>query len=124
MSQTQTRRRFLCGAALAGATGLLSPRRGWADEPALETTTVRFSKYPVICFAPQYVCEALLRADGFTDVRYVDRTSQGNWKTSGVAISISIRACRSRTLSRSITGGRSPSSPVCTLAAMSFSVHG
>ena len=27
---------------------------------------------PVICFAPQYVCEALLRAEGFTDVRYVD----------------------------------------------------
>ena len=72
MSQTQTRRRFLCGAALACATGLLSPRRGWADEPALETTTVRFSKYPVICFAPQYVCEALLRAEGFTDIRYVE----------------------------------------------------
>jgi NitT/TauT family transport system substrate-binding protein len=27
---------------------------------------------PAICFAPQYVCEGLLRADGFTDVRYVD----------------------------------------------------
>jgi len=124
MPQTQTRRSFLSMAVLAGAAGLLSPRRGSAAEPALETTTVRLARAPVICFAPQYVCEALLRADGFTDVRYVDRTSQGNWKTSGVAISISIRACRSRTLSRSITGGRSPSSPVCTLAAMSFSVHG
>jgi NitT/TauT family transport system substrate-binding protein len=29
---------------------------------------------PVICFAPQYVCEAFLRADGFTDVLYVDTT--------------------------------------------------
>jgi NitT/TauT family transport system substrate-binding protein len=29
---------------------------------------------PVICFAPQYVSEALLRADGFTEVRYVDTT--------------------------------------------------
>ena len=71
----QTRRRFLTTMVLAGAAGIALPRRGWADEPALETTTVRFSKYPVICFAPQYVCEALLRADGFTDVRYVDITA-------------------------------------------------
>src|SRR5215472_1553608 len=72
MLRTATRRRFLSGAAMAGAAGLLSPRRGSADEPALETTTVRIGRQPVICFAPQYVCEALLRADGFTDVRYVD----------------------------------------------------
>jgi NitT/TauT family transport system substrate-binding protein len=26
----------------------------------------------VICFAPQYVCEDLLRMEGFTDIRYVD----------------------------------------------------
>src|SRR5580693_9878445 len=74
MSNTQTRRGFLTTLSLAGAAGLLSPRCGWADEPALETTTVRLGKMPVICFAPQYVCEALLRADGFTDVRYVDTT--------------------------------------------------
>jgi NitT/TauT family transport system substrate-binding protein len=58
--------------ALAGTAGLLSPRRGWADEPALETTTVRLGKTPVICFAPLYSCEALLRAEGFTDVRYIN----------------------------------------------------
>jgi NitT/TauT family transport system substrate-binding protein len=75
MQMVQTRRRFISGAALAGAAGILPPPRAWADEPALETTTVRFARYPVICFAPQYVCEALLRADGFTDVRYVDTTS-------------------------------------------------
>jgi NitT/TauT family transport system substrate-binding protein len=74
MLQTQTRRRFLTMTALAGAAGLLSPQRGWADEPALETTTVRFGKLPVICFAPQYICEALLRAEGFTDVGYVNTT--------------------------------------------------
>jgi NitT/TauT family transport system substrate-binding protein len=72
----QTRRRFLTTTALAGATGLLSPRWGWAVEPALETTSVRFGKLPVICFAPQYVCEALLRAEGFTDIRYVNTTFQ------------------------------------------------
>jgi NitT/TauT family transport system substrate-binding protein len=74
MAMAQTRRRFLAMTALAGAAGILTPRRTLAEEPALETTTVRLGKMPVICFAPQYVCEALLRADGFTDVRYVDTT--------------------------------------------------
>ena len=40
----------------------------------METKTVRLGRVPVICFAPQYVCEALLRAEGFADVRYVDTT--------------------------------------------------
>jgi NitT/TauT family transport system substrate-binding protein len=74
MKMIQTRRRFLTMTALAGAAGLPPPRRAWAAEPALETTTVRLGRMPAICFAPQYVCEALLRADGFTDVRYVDTT--------------------------------------------------
>jgi NitT/TauT family transport system substrate-binding protein len=33
---------------------------------------VRLAKIPTICFAPQYVCEDLLRMEGFTDIRYVD----------------------------------------------------
>jgi NitT/TauT family transport system substrate-binding protein len=74
MTFAQTRRRFLTMTALAGAAGIMTPRRGWADETTLETTTVRLGKFPAICFAPQYVCEALLRADGFTDVRYVETT--------------------------------------------------
>ena len=73
----QTRRRFLTTMALAGAAGISLPRRRvWAAEPPLETTTVRIGKLPVICFAPQYVSEALLRAEGFTDIRYVDTTPQ------------------------------------------------
>jgi NitT/TauT family transport system substrate-binding protein len=74
MTMTQTQRRFLTMTALTGAAGVLPARRARAAEPALETTTVRFGKAPVICFAPQYVCEALLRAEGFTDVRYVNTT--------------------------------------------------
>jgi NitT/TauT family transport system substrate-binding protein len=74
MQLVQTRRRFLGSAALAGAAAML-PARSGSVQPALETTEVRFSRYPVICFAPQYVCEALLRADGFTDVRYVGTTA-------------------------------------------------
>jgi NitT/TauT family transport system substrate-binding protein len=72
MPTEQSRRSFLTMTALAGAAGILSAPHGWAAEPALETTTVRIGRQPVICFAPQYVCEALLRADGFTDVRYID----------------------------------------------------
>jgi NitT/TauT family transport system substrate-binding protein len=76
MPMTQTRRRFLTTASLAGAAGFLQAPlpRARAAEPALETTSVRLAKIPVICFAPQYVCEALLRAEGFTDIRYVDTT--------------------------------------------------
>src|SRR2546421_12134490 len=76
MMRAQTRRRFLTMTALAGAAGILPPRLARAAEPALETTTVRLGRLPVICFAPQYVCEALLRAEGFTDVRYVNTTPQ------------------------------------------------
>ena len=75
MTMTQTRRRFLTMTALAGAAGLLSPERVRAAESALETTSVRLGRFSAICFAPQYVCEALLRADGFTDVRYIDTTA-------------------------------------------------
>jgi NitT/TauT family transport system substrate-binding protein len=72
MALIQTRRRLLQSLALAGTAGLLPPRRVAAAEPPPETTTIRFPKIPIICFAPQYVCEALLRAEGFTDVQYID----------------------------------------------------
>jgi NitT/TauT family transport system substrate-binding protein len=42
-----------------------------AAQGALETTSVRLLKVG-ICVAPQYVAEELLRADGFTDIRYGD----------------------------------------------------
>jgi len=63
--------------AWAGAGAILVPGRVAAAEPPPETTTVRFAKIPVICFAPQYVCDALLRVEGFTDIRYVDTTPGG-----------------------------------------------
>ena len=72
MSLTQTRRRFLTTLSLAGAAGLLRTPRALAAEGALETTTVRIGKSPGICVAPQYIAEELLRAEGFTDVRYVE----------------------------------------------------
>ena len=71
MLTTQTRRRFLSGAAFAGAATVLPARRGRA-EPVLETTSVRLSKISGICIAPQYVAEELLRAEGFTEIRYLE----------------------------------------------------
>jgi NitT/TauT family transport system substrate-binding protein len=67
----QTRRRFLATLSLAGAASLPHARRPLAEEGSLETTRIRLSKVPGICIAPQYVAEELLRAEGFTDVRYV-----------------------------------------------------
>jgi len=72
MPMMQTRRQFLTALSLAGAAGVGGASRALAAEPALEITTVRLAKFPLICFAPQYICEELLRAEGFTDIRYVD----------------------------------------------------
>jgi NitT/TauT family transport system substrate-binding protein len=72
MSLPSTRRRFLSTLALAGAAGLVRAPPSLAAEGAIETTTVRIVKIPAICLAPQYVGEQLLRAEGFTDIRYVD----------------------------------------------------
>jgi NitT/TauT family transport system substrate-binding protein len=68
----QTRRRFISSIALAGAAGLLHDPRVAAAEGDLETTTVRLQKIGGVCVAPVYAAEALLRSDGFTDIRYVD----------------------------------------------------
>ena len=71
----QTRRRFLAGLSGVGATALVRVPRAQAGEGPLETTAVRIVKSPAICIAPQYVAEELLRAEGFTDIRYVETTS-------------------------------------------------
>jgi len=42
-----------------------------AAEPPPETTRIRLQDAPIACFAPLYVAEALLKAEGFTDVQYV-----------------------------------------------------
>ena len=67
-----TRRRFLTTLSMGGAAGVLRGPPSLAAEGPLETTSVRLTKVPRICLAPQYVAEELLRAEGFTDIRYVD----------------------------------------------------
>jgi NitT/TauT family transport system substrate-binding protein len=75
MSMQPTRRRFLTAISLAGAAGLLPGSRALAAEEPLETTTVRLPRIPSVCLAPQYIAAELLRADGFTDVHWVDAAS-------------------------------------------------
>jgi NitT/TauT family transport system substrate-binding protein len=42
-----------------------------AGEPPPETTRLRLIQSGSICWAPQYVADALLKAEGFTEVQYV-----------------------------------------------------
>jgi len=42
-----------------------------AAEPPPETTKIRLTHTPAICFAPQYLAEELLRLEGFSEVEYV-----------------------------------------------------
>jgi NitT/TauT family transport system substrate-binding protein len=79
MSQLQTRRRFLTSLPLAGAAALLPVSRSLAVEEPPETTTVRLPRIPSTCLAPQYLAEQLLRADGFTDVHWVDIASSAGF---------------------------------------------
>jgi NitT/TauT family transport system substrate-binding protein len=71
MQSTPSRRRFLASLLSAGAACLIGGRKSFAEQGPPETTTVRLGKIAGICIAPQYVAEDLLRAEGFTDVRYV-----------------------------------------------------
>jgi NitT/TauT family transport system substrate-binding protein len=75
MSLLQSRREFAATMSATGAAMLLGGDPVRADEAAPETTTVRLPQIPGICFAPIYVAEDLLRAEGFTDIRFV--TSAG-----------------------------------------------
>ena len=72
MRTPQTRRHFLTTLSFAGAASLVRAPRIQAAEGPLETTAVRLSKVPALCFAPQYAADELLRAEGFTDIRYVE----------------------------------------------------
>src|SRR5246127_2727572 len=74
MSIMQTRRRFLCRAALAGSACILPSLGVRAADQGPETTTIRLGKTPTICTMPQMIPQQLLEAEGFTDIRFVDET--------------------------------------------------
>ena len=67
-----SRREFVGSVGLAAAGGLLGvPLPAGAAEPSAETTRLRLKKDPNLCEAPFQVAEALLRAEGFSEVQYV-----------------------------------------------------
>src|SRR5262249_34466603 len=71
MAVPQTRRRVLATMALAGVANLVHVTRSFADGPP-ETTAIRLYKITNVCIAPQLIAQDLLRAEGFTDIRYID----------------------------------------------------
>ena len=71
MQIIQSRRDFLAGLSAAGAAGILGPPGAFAEEGPPETTTIKLAYYSNNCLAPLLVAEDLLRAEGFTDIRYV-----------------------------------------------------
>ena len=75
MSIMQTRRRFLCSAALAGSACMLPSLGARAADQSPETTTIKLGKASAICTMPQMIPQQLLEAEGFTDIRFVDGPS-------------------------------------------------
>jgi NitT/TauT family transport system substrate-binding protein len=71
MQLIQSRRDFLTSLSAVGAASVLGAQRSLADDGPPETTTLRLGRLGSLCLAPQYAAEELLRAEGFTDVRYV-----------------------------------------------------
>jgi NitT/TauT family transport system substrate-binding protein len=77
MQTLHNRRNFLTSLSLAGAASLLGRRESLAQEAPPETTTVRIPKGPLICNAPIYIVDELLRAEGFTDIQHVPVSPDG-----------------------------------------------
>lgn len=75
MGAPQTRRTFVGTAGLAGLSVLARAPPALAEEERLETVSLRLTKSPALCLAPQYVADELLRGEDFADIRYVDTAS-------------------------------------------------
>ena len=76
-----SRRSFLANTSALGAGSFFGLLRTAAAEPLPETTKIRLVKTPVICLAPLYLAEELLRLEGFSEVEYVDQDSSTVWST-------------------------------------------
>src|SRR5512145_631743 len=66
------RRRFMREMGVLGASAVLGirPADAAAEAPP-EVTRIRIHDAPLTCFAPIYLAEALLKAEGFTEIQYV-----------------------------------------------------
>jgi NitT/TauT family transport system substrate-binding protein len=67
-----SRRAFVRSATLAATASLAGLRpANVSAEPPPETPTLRLLEIPALCWAPQFVAEDLLRAEGFAQVQYI-----------------------------------------------------
>ena len=73
MSSIQTRRRFLTTLASTCAAGLpLGRATAVVQDGPPETTKIRIAKGSPLCWAPTYVVDTLLRAEGFVEIEHVN----------------------------------------------------
>ena len=73
-----SRRDFLTTLSAAGAASMVGSRSPLADDVPLETTAIRLPRDPSICIAPEQIADELLRAEGFTEVRYLQVAHSGD----------------------------------------------
>jgi len=67
-----SRRKFLAStSALGAAASLFGIQPVASSEPPPETKKIRVLHSPGICLVPQYLAEALLKLEGFSEVEYV-----------------------------------------------------
>ena len=78
MQLLHSRRSFLASLSLAGAASLLDRGDSLAQERPPEITTVRIPTGSLICNAPTYIADELLRAEGFTDIQHVPVTPESS----------------------------------------------
>ena len=88
MQTPNSRRRFLAGLSASAAAGFVGSVQSALAEPPPETTTVRLPRWVggSYCWAGAYIAGELMRAEGLTDVRYVegDRSvDQSEWIARG-----------------------------------------
>jgi NitT/TauT family transport system substrate-binding protein len=66
------RRSFLSRASTLSAAALFGFAPSARAEPPPEVRKLRLPRSSVICIAPQYLAEELLRQEGFTDIEYLE----------------------------------------------------
>jgi NitT/TauT family transport system substrate-binding protein len=89
MALLQSRREFTASLSLAGTAALIGSAPALADAGPPETTTVRLGRWigDAYCWASLYLAGELMRADGLSDVRYVEgdtNVDNTEWLAGGV----------------------------------------
>jgi hypothetical protein len=73
MTTPAARRKFLTRSAALTTSALFGASRVAAAEPPPEVRRIRLVHAPAFSLSPQYLAEALLRLEGFSEVEYVDQ---------------------------------------------------